>query len=432
MIELYEKIETSKNELRLNFSDDFLKTNSVVEDFWIKYSDIDLTLLDESILNIPVLSNIAPVIWALDIDVSVPVIDKNFYESLEKIRLVFKDMYPNLAWSGNIRPDKLVESEVSDGEMSALFFSGGLDSVFSTMNHLNEKPFLVTVRGSDVALNDDLGWNLVKNQTKQFAALYTLPIIFIEVNIYQFLNQSLLAQLDPEIPGWWAGVQHGLGFAGLMSPYASTENLSKAYIASTHSKEFNSPWGSSPEIDNQIKYLGLQFFHDGYEFTRHGKVKEMIRLSKENNVEKPLLRVCYSNTKNAGENCFVCEKCSRTMTALLVELKDPLDFGFKIDSIEFTRNVKNSFENYKFYSSDNTVFMWQDIQKDLKDKVVYEKYQLPAHVIEYLDWLRGFDFALHKEQCERKRLKRQKIISFIKKVPSLYEFAKFVKNKIGK
>ena len=76
--------------------------------------------------------------------------------------------------------------------------------------------------------------------------------------------------------------------------------------------------------------------------------------------------------------------------------------------------------------------MWQDIQKDLKDKVVYEKYQLPAHVIEYLDWLRGFDFALHKEQCERKRLKRQKIISFIKKVPSLYEFAKFVKNKIGK
>ncbi|MDV7401765.1 hypothetical protein RZS08_60660, partial [Arthrospira platensis SPKY1] len=76
MIELYKKIETSRNELRVKFSDDFLKTRSVIEDFWIKYSDIDLTVLDESILNIPVLSNIAPVVWALNIDASIPVIDK--------------------------------------------------------------------------------------------------------------------------------------------------------------------------------------------------------------------------------------------------------------------------------------------------------------------------------------------------------------------
>lgn len=432
MIELYKKIEISQNELRVKFTDEFIQTNSVLEDFWIKYTDIDLTLLDESILNIPVLSNIAPVIWALDIDASIPVIDKSFYESLEKIKLVFKDMYPNLAWSGNIRPDNIVESEVTDGEMSALFFSGGLDSVFSTMNHLNEKPLLVTVRGSDIALTDDLGWGLVKNQTKEFAGLYSLSIRFIEVNIYQFLNQSLLAQLDPEIPGWWAGVQHGLGFAGLMSPYASAENLSKAYIASSHSKEFSSPWGSDPKIDNQIQYLGLQFFHDGYEFTRHGKVKGTIQLYKENNVQKPFLRVCYSNTKNAGENCCLCEKCSRTMTALWVESEDPLNFGFKTNSADFVRNAQNNFENYKFHLKDNSVFHWKDIQKDLKEKAFYVKYQLPAHVIEYLEWLRGFDFVLHKEKCERKRIKRQKIISFIKKIPGLYEFAKFTKNKIRK
>lgn len=431
MIELYKNIETSENELRVIFAD-FLQTNAIIEDFWIKYSDIDLTLLDESILNIPVLSNIAPVIWAMDIDARIPVIDKNFYESLEKIKLIFKKMYPSLAWSGNIVPDKIVGSEVIDGEKSALFFSGGLDSVFSTLNHLNEKPFLVTVRGSDVALNDDLGWGLVKNQTKEFADLYSLPIRYIEANIYQFLNQGLLAKLDSNIPGWWAGVQHGLGFAGLMSPYASAEKLSRAYIASTHSKEFNSPWGSSPEIDNQIKYLSLQFFHDGYDYTRHGKVKGTIKLFKENDVQTPFLRVCYSNKKNAGENCCLCEKCSRTMTALWVESEDPQSFGFQIDSADFARNTQNSFENYKFQSNNNTVFMWQDIQRDLKDRFFYESSKLPSHIIAYLEWLRIFDFVLHREKCEIKRINRQKIIGFIKKIPSFYSLAKFIKNKIGK
>ena len=339
MMQLYDSIDIRSGKLTVSFTSDFIKTEIVLDDFWAVYEGVDLSTLDESILNIPVLLNVAPAIWAMGVDVKVPVIDKGLADSFEKLKSTLKGMYPKLKWDGTISAEKIADSHIDKKGRPALFFSGGLDSVFSTMRHLDEKPLLITVRGSDVSLSDDNGWELVKNQSLQFAKKYKLEIRYIESNFLDFLNQPMLSSLDDSIPGWWAGVQHGMGFSGLMSPISAHYKINNLYIASSHSKAFNSPWGSCPDIDNNISYGVLNVFHDGYEYTRHGKLKELLRICEDMHLEKPTLRVCYSNAQNSGENCCICEKCSRTITALFVEGEDPNKYGFDINPELFVDNA---------------------------------------------------------------------------------------------
>ena len=52
--------------------------------FWVRYD------VDASILNIPVLSNVITVAWAVGADVYVGELDKSYFEALNKVKLVFK------------------------------------------------------------------------------------------------------------------------------------------------------------------------------------------------------------------------------------------------------------------------------------------------------------------------------------------------------
>jgi hypothetical protein len=427
MINLYEKIELGHGRLDIKFAKEFRETNIVVDDFWAKYTDIDLSDLDESILNIPVLLNVAPAIWAMNIDVKVPVLDKELDASFEKLKPVFKAMYPKLQWAGNIRAEKLVDNTHLENKGSALFFSGGLDSVFSTIRHIDEKPLLVSVRGSDVSLSDIYGWELVKKQSQDFSDKYRLKVGFIESNFYDFLNQGMLSGLDDGIPGWWAGVQHGMGFAGLMAPISEYNKVSSVYIASSHSKEFHAPWGSRPDIDNNVSYSFTKIQHDGYEFTRHGKVKELINRCQISSLDKPMLRVCYSNHLNAGKNCCLCEKCSRTMTALWVEGENPNDYSFDITTRDFVSNVKKIFSSNKVITNANSLFMWNDIIRDIKPSDFYKTKNLPESIIKYLEWLAFVDLDAYKNSYDSSVLRKNRIKNIIKFVPGLFPLAKKMK-----
>jgi hypothetical protein len=426
MISLYDRICVDGSKLTVEFSSDFISTNVTVDNFWM-ISGIDMASLDESILNIPMLLNLAPAIWAMNLHVSIPRMDRELSLSLDRLKLAFKKMYPNLNWGGDIVASSLIENDGQHNRSNALFFSGGVDSVFSAMQHFDEKPLLVTVRGSDVALADDNGWNLVKKQTKEFAEIYSLPFVCIESNFYDFLNQSLLSSLDSEIMGWWAGVQHGMGFSGLMAPFVITKSLSSAYIASTHSTGFTAPWGSSPRIDNLINYAGLQFFHDGFEYTRHGKLKSILNLCAEKGIKVPCLRVCYSNKLNAGENCCVCEKCSRTMTGLWVEKQNPYPLGFEISVSDYVKNVMTKFKYKNYFFDENTLHHWQDIKNGLREPSDYLEVDLPIEIINYLEWLRNFDFIEYKEECDIRKKRRQNLLKFIRYIPGLYPLARSVK-----
>ncbi|MEM2506518.1 MAG: hypothetical protein QXF61_05690, partial [Nitrososphaeria archaeon] len=113
--------------------------------FWVKY-DVDITGVDESILNIPVLSNVVTVAWATGADVYVGKLDKSYFEALENVRLVFKRWYPKLPFSTKIYVEKLVSNNFQMKNVG-LLFSGGVDSFASYIKHREKKPSLIMIWG---------------------------------------------------------------------------------------------------------------------------------------------------------------------------------------------------------------------------------------------------------------------------------------------
>jgi hypothetical protein len=94
--------------------------------------------------------------------------DSDLIIALPVLRDALRTMYPALTWEGAIVADE-IKLSCPEGRAKGIFFSGGLDSVFSTLRHLGEKPTLFTIRGSDISLKDEHGWNLVKAQSNDFA-----------------------------------------------------------------------------------------------------------------------------------------------------------------------------------------------------------------------------------------------------------------------
>lgn len=236
-----------------------------------------------------------------------------------------------------------------------------------------------------------------------------------------FLNQSTLANLSETFPGWWGGVQHGMGFAGLVAPMAQRLEISKFYLASSHSVDFITPWGSDPRIDNHIHYSGVSFSHDGYEYTRHAKLATLISEIRTKGLKHPTLRVCYMNASNAGANCCICEKCSRTITPLLVEGEDPKEYGFSIPIDRFIRNVKASFAKTQFIFAANTLFHWHDIQRAIKT-VSYAD----SAVQSYIEWVRDLDFASYKAASQLRRKRLDPLARQLRRMPLLYSLVKRV------
>ncbi len=113
-----------------SFSQQFIK-----EDFFAEYDkSIDLTKLDESIVTIPFILTVIPVVWISNKTYSIKVMDKDLYHSLQEVKKVFRIFYPEQKWAGDIIPEQLVTntitpSTISDEPALAILFSGGLITI---------------------------------------------------------------------------------------------------------------------------------------------------------------------------------------------------------------------------------------------------------------------------------------------------------------
>jgi len=95
--------------------------------FYITY-DSDISKIDEGILYIPFISNVITIAWAVGADVYVRKLDKEYLESLNRIRPIMKRMYPVFSCSGNIYVDELTENELPNHPNAMLLFSGGVSA----------------------------------------------------------------------------------------------------------------------------------------------------------------------------------------------------------------------------------------------------------------------------------------------------------------
>lgn len=267
-------------------------------EFFIEYS-LNISTVPLSILVIPFITNALPLSWLLDETIIIPEIDYDFYCSIDLIKKGYIKMYPMLKFKGNIVANKVVKNaNFNKCEVRSLsFFSGGVDSYNTLLRHIDEKPILVTMWGSDITLEDHEGWKNISNLIDTASNIFNLKHESIKSNFRYFLNAIKLSQLVKKSnDGWWHGFQHGIGIAGHAAPVAWLYNSPSCYIASTRSKKdlINLTCASHPDIEGQMHFAATKVVHDGFEENRQDKIKNIVEYSKISEGIFPL-HVCWQS-----------------------------------------------------------------------------------------------------------------------------------------
>lgn len=358
--------------------------------FWVEY-DNDIHNVNKSILQIPVVSSLLPLAWAMGADIYVKEIDQTFLESINQIRTIMKKWYPRLSFDTRIHAEKTVSNMFSN-KGYGLLFSGGVDSTSSYIRNSDKKPNFIMIWGADIPLDNKKFWEKVKKTYSDFTYQENLKINFIKTNMRNFTNQKLIAakftRFLPPHYNFWGGLQHGISLLGLCAPITITEGIGTLLIASSISRQtMKFPWGSHPLIDNKVSWADVKVFSDSYDLTRREKIRYMIKNFTKSNERYLTLRSCYHSREDL--NCNECEKCSRTIVGLLLANIDPNKCGFNIND-SFLDDLKRSFIEKKVaFLYEGDAFTWRDIQRNISEAMDVGQYGCEK----FFRWIKNYDLS---------------------------------------
>ncbi len=356
------KIEFSETGNRINYLYSYNKNISRFFNrsapFYCQY-DIDVSRVSKSIAIIPFLANIAPIAWFAGFSIELDEVDETFFHSLEFLKNEFRACYPNVDFSrSEIKVEKLIKNEYRASK-SAMLFSGGVDAYATFFRHYNEKPDLITIHGADIEIEDVKQWNRVVQLNENEVLLKNNLKHYIKSNLRTFYTHHVDLLL-PDL-GWWGKVQHGLALNGVTAPISVVNNYQINYIASSYTDKIDISWGSTPTIDNRIKWGKTSVIHDGYDLKRQDKIDLIVKSIQGLNIPTNL-RVCYS-LLNRNVNCSKCEKCHRTIIAIILNNDNPNNYGFNVDESVYDE-VLNALE--KGFSSEGVQYFWWEIYEKIE------------------------------------------------------------------
>ncbi|MGF1589137.1 MAG: hypothetical protein ACFCU7_07830 [Pleurocapsa sp.] len=228
-----------------------------------------------------------------------------------------------ISWYGGDRHIIPIEAPIQSEALfadksprSGCLFSGGIDALAMLRdNHLNFAPehpryiqdgILVygLLHGED---EFDPQFQNVIDAVSKMATDAGINLIQVNTNAYAHLTD-----LDPDF-SFWRYEYHGSLLSAIAHAFAP--RLTVASIASTYDLAHLEPWGSHPLVDPLYSNVNLQIRHENAALSR----LEKTQLVGEWDVAVEQLRVCNQKDSysQGNYNCGKCEKCVRTMTALL-------------------------------------------------------------------------------------------------------------------
>ena len=398
-IELLEiKIKNNKIRYIFSFSSELKKYFSGFP-FELEYPD-NVESVPEGVLAIPFVANVLPLIWLSNSELIVPILDKQFYESIKAFKNGFIEMYPEASFRGVIKVSELVDCVPENNiENTAELFSGGLDAVTTMLRHIEERPVLVSIWGSDIMYDNEEGWRKVEGAIENTAIQFDLHNVTIRSSFRRFdVEKELSDSYAPLLQrGWWYGVKHGIGIISHAAPYAYLHSIKTLYIASSNCiKDGKVRCASDPRIDNYVAFCGCRVIHDNYENSRQDKTEYLVRYRKDHNLDQIPLHVCWKSS--GGTNCAHCEKCYRTMVGFWIAGDDPRYYGFNYnDSIFKDIYYQMALREKTYPAPKEWTYMKEALNynwKSLRGKPYRNK----------LNWMRNFDFFnLESNNCRKYR-----------------------------
>ncbi len=80
--------------------------------FWAEYSE-EISITPEGIAVIPFVCNVLPIVWLTDANLELPELDSDFFNSIEKFKQGYINMYPMLTFKGEVKTSRLFKSETT-------------------------------------------------------------------------------------------------------------------------------------------------------------------------------------------------------------------------------------------------------------------------------------------------------------------------------
>lgn len=299
----------------------------------LKYEyDVDISDIDESLLLVPFVGNMIPMIWLHGVRVEVPSLDSTFFNQLPNVKKSLDNIYPMVEFddSGEVIPDNLHKNEEAiseSSEKSAQLFTGGVDALATYVRHQDESPALISIDADLWRSPSD--YEQRQERISTFANKENVEYHPISTNMYWMINQSELEEEfeDAVFLSWWTNFQLSLSYLTACTPISVSENYSKIRIASTASEDYDYKHASYPTTDNNIRWSNMCCKHDSFDLNRQEKWKEIINNYGEKN-RNVLVKSCQENELY---NCNQCLQCIRNIISLSIEDANMRKFGHEIE-----------------------------------------------------------------------------------------------------
>ena len=376
---------------------------------YVDYEE-DMEDVPKSILTIPFVSSIIPLMWVTNTVMWVNALDQTFYDAIIKVRDAYQRLYPHYSLQGNLVPANLVDNKLIEKRESLLLFSGGLDANCTYVRQYATKPLLFNIQGwyKSRTHRDDAAEADIRD-IHEFSKREGLDFSFAKSNFAVVVNENMWTKnIRPKFgDSWWHGFQHSMAFISIAIPLAFKLGIKTIYIASSVPMGEYCMCASHVTTDSEFKYANIgKCVHDGSELKRQDKVRVVVDYQLKSGKPYPM-RVCSFN----DHNCCECEKCFRTVLGLVAEAADLKDFGFYLDKplkdhwydVMYRRSGLMSFKSER-------VLHWPYIIPRMKEN--YDK--MTQEQKEFVDWFLTLDFEKMQKES-RMRYYKQNFFSILKR-----------------
>jgi len=369
------------------------------EEFFVEYdNNISLETIDTSILAIPFLLNVLPLVWLSGETYYIDTLDVEFSQSLETIRNVLRRLHPGVAWEGELIAEQMVSHpSAATATETAVLFSGGVDSIHTALQHREVPQVLIKIlspRGPGLRQSDRDN-DAVRAYVRSFAGALGNQGSFAVSNLPYFISSSKLVGVWPRPRRWLIEIQYGLGFVGITAPVIQQRGIKKLLMAGCELDHYGLPSGSHPDIVNSIRWTSVEVLAKGVETKRQQKVSfvhELLSAHRDWRVElKPCLR-----PKDGFANCCECSKCLQTILGIIGEEGNPREYGFDIEPRVAFQTLKKQIATQQLPLPDvGELLQWIDIQMSIR-RIAVDLRGSSSSACGYAEellWFAGFDLT---------------------------------------
>ena len=259
-------------------------------------------------------------------------------EAAQQIQDIFHVWEPILQ-KIDLQDARPVVREASGGRGRASFFTGGVDSFYTALEHRDEIDAIVYVAGFDIPLADRKLLEITRKRLGDAASALGKRLIWVESTYREWVEAEMA---DFPLHSVW-GPAHGSALASVA--LLLSDEFERVYVPATFDYREISPWGSHPLLDPLWSTERCEIVHDGCERNRFQKLERICN----DDVVRRTLRVCWRNPDGAY-NCGRCEKCLRTMISLraigalerIETLPDEIDLA-AVRAMEVRRDIPPRF-----------------------------------------------------------------------------------------